>query len=71
MAPTTPMVDGRFYIFDFLTNGDMDNQELNGKTPGDDYFVGEVITYRSQAPLDFEKELFYGSKGYGIRYNSI
>ena len=71
MAPTTPMVDMYFYIFDYLTDGDMDNQELNGKVAGDDYLVGVVPNYRSAGPLDFDKELFYGGEGFGMRYDSI
>ena len=68
---TTPPTVGYVYIFDYLTDGDMDLQELNGKTAGDDYLVGAPIAYRSSGPLDFQKELFYGGEGYGVRYDAI
>jgi hypothetical protein len=39
MAPTIPMTAGRIYVCNFLTDGtDADEQELNGKTIGTDYF---------------------------------
>jgi len=67
---TTGMSNGHAYIFDYLTDGDMDLQELDGKTAGDDYLVGAIPNWRSSGPLDFEKELFYGGGGYGMRYDA-
>ena len=68
---TTEMSDGHFYVFDYLTDGDMDLQELSGKTPGDDYLVGAIPNWRSVGPVEFDKEQFYGGKGYGIRWDVI
>lgn len=68
---TTPPLVGYVSVYDYLTDGDMDIQEESGKSIGDDFFRGEPINLKSVGPLDFDKELFYGGEGYGIRYDSI
>jgi len=67
----TPPKIGYVSVYDYLTDGDMDNQEESGKDKGADFFRGEPINFKSVGPLDFDKELFYGGEGYGFRYDSI
>lgn len=71
MVATTPISEGYVCISDYSTDDTIPNQELNGKTAGDDYLLGAMLGLNSQGKLDFEKELFYGGEGYGIRYDSI
>ena len=68
---TTPPLVGYVSVYDYLTDGDMDAQEEDGKTIGTDFFRGAPINLKSTGKLDFDKELFYGGEGYGFRYDSI
>ena len=70
MVTTAPSI-GYISVYDYLTDGDMDIQEESGKDIGTDFFRGAPINLKSVGKLDFEKELFYGGEGFGMRYDSI
>lgn len=67
---TTQIPVGKVYIADYLTDGNADNQELDGKTEGVDYILIDAPkNWSVSGKIDFIGDDYTGQEGYFMRWD--